>query len=179
MSGVPLGMTIMLVRFSLDAEYATPCAWLPAEAVTTPLAICSGVREASLLYAPRILNENTGCWSSRFKYTRLPSSIDSRGANCSCVSRHTSYTRVWALSTPCSSWPSSKGEPGVDEGGHDEDKDTSAPGTSSSGAGRGCKWWMARAAAGRHGSKASWLVRPGACAARGSNMLDVAQAGGG
>ena len=54
---------------SLAAENATPCAWLPAEAVITPCLSCAGVSCAMRLYAPRILYENTSWWSSRLRKT--------------------------------------------------------------------------------------------------------------
>ena len=44
---------------SREAARETPCAWLPAEEVITPRSLCSGVRLAILLYAPRSLKEKT------------------------------------------------------------------------------------------------------------------------
>ena len=44
---------------TLARRIATPCAWLPADAVTMPRAICSSESDAILLYAPRIF-ERTG-----------------------------------------------------------------------------------------------------------------------
>ena len=53
--GVVDGMKIVpWMRFLLQAK-ATPCAWLPADAHTTPLGVSSGVSEARKLYAPRTL----------------------------------------------------------------------------------------------------------------------------
>ena len=56
------GITIVASIPSLDADKATPCAWLPALHATTPrfLKSSSGSFLAILFYAPRILNENTG-----------------------------------------------------------------------------------------------------------------------
>ena len=45
---------------SLRAAMATPWAWLPAEAATTPRARWSAPRPTMRLYAPRILNEKIG-----------------------------------------------------------------------------------------------------------------------
>ena len=41
------------------AARATPWAWFPADDAITPLALCSGLNDAILLYAPLSLNENT------------------------------------------------------------------------------------------------------------------------
>ena len=67
MFGVVSGMTMVAEQPSFCADNATPCAWLPALAVITPFFSNSGGSLAILLYAPRILNENTGCKSSRFR----------------------------------------------------------------------------------------------------------------
>ncbi len=83
MSGVVCGITMTAGMPRLRAASATPCAWLPAEAQITPRARPSSDRCAILLYAPRSLNENTGCRSSRLSSTRLPSRRDSRGAGSS------------------------------------------------------------------------------------------------
>ncbi|KGS48428.1 hypothetical protein X992_6295 [Burkholderia pseudomallei MSHR5492] len=65
--GVVTGTTIIAFTFIRAAENATPCAWLPADAVITPRASASAGMCAILLYAPRSLNENTGWLSSRFR----------------------------------------------------------------------------------------------------------------
>ena len=83
MCGVVTGITIVAAQSSFCAASATPCAWLPAEAAMTPRARSAGDRCAILLYAPRSLKENTGCWSSRFSRTRLPSRRDNAGARSS------------------------------------------------------------------------------------------------
>ena len=71
MCGVVTGMTIVAWQPRRCAASATPCAWLPADAAITPRARSAADRCAILLYAPRSLNENTLCWSSRFSSTRL------------------------------------------------------------------------------------------------------------
>lgn len=59
MLGAFTGMKITPLTFMKLQEYATPCAWLPALAQTTPLAFSSSVNVVNLLYAPRNLNERT------------------------------------------------------------------------------------------------------------------------
>ena len=41
--GVVSGTTIVALHLSLAAENATPCAWLPADAVITPCLSCAAV----------------------------------------------------------------------------------------------------------------------------------------
>ena len=53
---------------SRDAASATPCAWLPALAATTPRARSAGDRLAMRTYAPRILNDPVRC---RFSHLNL------------------------------------------------------------------------------------------------------------
>ena len=45
---------------SADAANATPCAWLPAEAATTPRRRAASFSEAILLRAPRTLKVRVG-----------------------------------------------------------------------------------------------------------------------
>ncbi|MOA52619.1 hypothetical protein D3C78_1759500 [compost metagenome] len=45
-SAVDTGITIRVLIPKRLPEKATPCAWLPAEAVTTPRALCSSSRLA-------------------------------------------------------------------------------------------------------------------------------------
>ena len=66
-NGVDFGMTMVAGMPSRWQWKATPCAWLPAEAVITPRARASAGMCAILLYAPRSLNEKTGWLSSRFR----------------------------------------------------------------------------------------------------------------
>ena len=61
-AGAPSGTTIVAGTPRSRAAYATPCAMLPALAVTTPSASSSSVAWRTALPAPRILNEFTG-WS--------------------------------------------------------------------------------------------------------------------
>src|ERR1700712_1340086 len=59
---------------SIAAARATPCAWLPALAATTPLARSSSVSRAILVYAPRILNDPGRCRFSHLRYAGPPTS---------------------------------------------------------------------------------------------------------
>ena len=59
-SGVVSGMTIVAFTPRRFADRATPCAWLPAEAASTPFASAAAGRRLILLYAPRILKLFTG-----------------------------------------------------------------------------------------------------------------------
>src|SRR5678816_981810 len=94
MRGVVCGITIVAGMPRHRAASATPCAWLPAEAQITPRRAMVSDRCAILLYAPRTLNENTGCRSSRLNSTALPRRRLSRGASSSGDSIATSYTRA-------------------------------------------------------------------------------------
>ena len=58
--------------FSNDDANATPCAWFPAEAATTPCFFSSSDNDFILKYAPRILNEPVFCRNSAFRYTSEP-----------------------------------------------------------------------------------------------------------
>jgi hypothetical protein len=60
---------------SEDAS-ATPCAWLPALAATTPAARSSGSRPAIRTYAPRSLNEPVRWRFSHLRWTGAPTSRD-------------------------------------------------------------------------------------------------------
>ena len=75
---------------SFCPDNATPCAWLPAEAVITPRSSWSLGNWLIRLYAPRNLKENTGCKSSRLKRMLLFSFSLIRGAASSGVSIATS-----------------------------------------------------------------------------------------
>ena len=59
-AGVVSGMTMRASIPRRRAASATPCAWLPAEAATTPRAASASSIRTIRLYAPRTLNENTG-----------------------------------------------------------------------------------------------------------------------
>ena len=72
-NGVSAGMTIVAGIPSRWAWYATPCAWLPADAATTPVArSAAGERAARKLRAPRSLNDAVNCRFSNFSQTRAP-----------------------------------------------------------------------------------------------------------
>src|SRR3954464_15481245 len=88
--GVVTGITMVALHFRRWADNATPCAWLPAEAAMTPRASAAGERRDILLYAPRSLNENTDCMSSRFNNNVLLSRADRLEARSSGVSIATS-----------------------------------------------------------------------------------------
>src|SRR4051794_9561690 len=62
---------------SSRAWYATPCAWLPADAATTPRARSSAERCARKLRAPRSLNDAVNCWFSYFTQSSAPAISDS------------------------------------------------------------------------------------------------------
>src|SRR3954464_573752 len=84
------------------AAYATPWAWLPIEAATTPRARSSGARHAILLAAPRILNEPVTCRFSALRYTVQPA-IALKLSECSNgVGRTTSWMRSAACRTSSS-----------------------------------------------------------------------------
>jgi hypothetical protein len=90
MRGVVVGMTMQARMPRRCAANATPCAWLPAEAAMTPRALSASLKPEILLYAPRNLNEKTGCRSSRLISTRFPMRAESRVASSKGVSSATS-----------------------------------------------------------------------------------------
>ncbi len=59
------------------AASATPCAWLPADAATTPRARSSSVSRESRTNAPRILNDPVRWRFSHFSSTGPPTSVSS------------------------------------------------------------------------------------------------------
>jgi hypothetical protein len=73
----PSGMKIVALIPSSRAASATPCAWLPAEAATTPWARSSSVSESSFVYAPRTLYAPVRCRFSHLRNTSWPSSSPS------------------------------------------------------------------------------------------------------
>ena len=79
---------------SRAAASATPCPWLPADAVTTPRARSSGAMRESLSAAPRSLNEPVACSDSSLSQQL------SGGANTSGVLR--TKSSVGAVSTKSS-----------------------------------------------------------------------------
>ena len=84
------GITISARQPSFCAESATPCAWFPAEAAITPRFSAALGRADILLYAPRSLNEKTGCMSSRLSSSRFPLRLERPGAKSSGLSTATS-----------------------------------------------------------------------------------------
>jgi hypothetical protein len=71
------------------AASATPCAWLPAEEQITPLARCSSVKSAILLYAPRSLKDFT-CEAPRARVAQRCRDAVRRGA----IGTHVGVGRV-------------------------------------------------------------------------------------
>ena len=55
--GAPSGMNTVALIPSIRAARATPCAWLPADAATTPRARSESESRESRTNAPRILKE--------------------------------------------------------------------------------------------------------------------------
>jgi hypothetical protein len=80
-AGVASGITITARRPRRWAWWATPCAWLPAEAAITPLSGVPASRAATsasnLLSAPRSLKEAVNCRFSNFRKTCAPVICDS------------------------------------------------------------------------------------------------------
>jgi hypothetical protein len=75
-SGAASGMKTVEVHPSSDAASATPCAWLPALAATTPCARSCSDSRAMRTYAPRILNEPARWRFSHLIETGPPTSFD-------------------------------------------------------------------------------------------------------
>src|SRR5215472_7893016 len=69
-------ITVALVS-SAAAAKATPCAWLPALAATTPALRSAWVSLLIRTYAPRALNDPVRCRFSHFRYTGPPTRSDS------------------------------------------------------------------------------------------------------
>src|SRR5664279_5154191 len=65
----PTGMNTWAVDPTRDAASATPCAWFPADAATTPAARSLAVSREIRTYAPRILNEPVRCRFSHLRNT--------------------------------------------------------------------------------------------------------------
>src|SRR5579872_6566376 len=74
-AGAVSGAT-MVARMPIRlAQNATPCAILPADAVSTPRSNCSRGVRAITLAAPRILNDPMGCKFSSFRYSSTGASV--------------------------------------------------------------------------------------------------------
>src|SRR3954454_13708690 len=75
--GAPSGMNTVDLMPSIWAASATPWAWLPALAATTPAAFSSADRRDIRKYAPRILNEPVRWRFSALIITGPPASAES------------------------------------------------------------------------------------------------------
>lgn len=87
---------------SRDEASATPCAWFPADAATTPAARSSGRSPEMRTYAPRSLNEPVRCRFSHFRWTGAPTSPDRCLLPSSAVTRATPDSIFWAPRTSSS-----------------------------------------------------------------------------
>jgi len=85
--GAPVGMNTVAWQPSAAAARATPWAWLPAEAATTPRARSSSDSLAIRVYAPRTLNEPARWRFSHFRYAGPPTLLDSSNDRSSGVTR--------------------------------------------------------------------------------------------
>src|SRR4051794_9181142 len=95
-------MKTVAVRPSSWAASATPCAWLPALAATTPRAFSSGDSRLIRVYAPRILKEPARCRFSHLRYTGPPTRSDSARLYSSGVGRTTPASTSRAARTSSS-----------------------------------------------------------------------------
>ena len=75
--GARSGITTVAEAPSSPAAKATPCAWLPALAATTPRARSASDSRAILVYAPRTLNDPVRCRFSHFRKTGPPACSES------------------------------------------------------------------------------------------------------
>ncbi|GGR33255.1 hypothetical protein GCM10015536_43430 [Streptomyces griseomycini] len=96
---------------SSDDASATPCAWLPALAATTPAARSSGSSPAIRTYAPRSLNDPVRCRFSHLRCTGAPTSRDRCLLPSIAVVRATPESIFWAPRT--SSRVTARKEPAV------------------------------------------------------------------
>ena len=71
------------------AASASPCAWFPALAATTPRLRSAGVNAATRFVAPRSLNEPVRCRFSAFSRTRKPHHCEKVAAEIIGVRTHT------------------------------------------------------------------------------------------
>jgi hypothetical protein len=71
-SGASFGITMVACMLRICAAAATPWAWLPDENATTPPPRADCGIDASLLKAPRNLNDPVRCSISGFKKTLVP-----------------------------------------------------------------------------------------------------------
>src|SRR5215212_8865767 len=75
--GAPSGMKTVALMPSACAARATPWAWLPADAATTPRAFSSSERRDIRVYAPRTLKDPVRWRFSHLRKTGLPVSAES------------------------------------------------------------------------------------------------------
>src|SRR5476651_735364 len=110
-SATPTGMKMVERMPSSRAAKATPCAWFPADAATTPRALSSSLRWTRRLYAPRILYDPVRCRFSHLSQTSEPSTSDSERELSIGVTSMTAPTTARAASNCASvgpgiiSWP--------------------------------------------------------------------------
>ena len=76
--GAPSGMKTVAAMPCCCAASATPCAWFPADAATTPRARSSSESRAIRTEAPRILNEPVRWRFSHLRWTGTPASPESQ-----------------------------------------------------------------------------------------------------
>ncbi len=98
-SGAASGMKTVERTPSSEAASATPWAWLPALAATTPPARCTGERPAIRTYAPRSLNEPVRWRFSHFRWTGAPTSAERWRLPSIGVVRATPASIFWAPRT--------------------------------------------------------------------------------
>src|ERR1039457_5214777 len=100
-SGAPSGMITVALAPSRAAAKATPWAWLPALAATTPRARSASVSREIRRYAPRALNDPVRCRFSHFRKTGPPRRSDSTRERSSGVGARTprSTSRAAAVSS--------------------------------------------------------------------------------
>ena len=92
-------MTTVAAQPSSPAANATPWAWLPALAATTPRARSASESLAILLYAPRTLNDPVRCRFSHLRNTGPPTVSDSTRECSTGVSEITSWISLRAAVT--------------------------------------------------------------------------------
>src|SRR3954452_21833552 len=92
-------MNTVALAPSRRAARATPCAWLPALAATTPRARSASVSREMRVYAPRILNDPVRCRFSHLSHTGPPTRSASPRECHSGVCRTTSPRSSAAAST--------------------------------------------------------------------------------
>src|SRR5262245_40620331 len=97
-SGAPTGMNTVDFTPSTRAARATPCAWLPALAATTPMASSDSDSLDNRTYAPRTLNEPARWRFSHLSMTGPPTRSDSASEPSTGVTRLTSRSSSRAAS---------------------------------------------------------------------------------